>query len=83
MTQYVSTVLESSDHGLSGEAFIATIVYAFTGIAVMMIAMVAVNAMFNLNIHRELVKEHNTAFGILFGCISIAIAIIIASTIVG
>ncbi len=75
--------LVTNNHGLTTEAFVATLLYAFTGIIIMLITMLAVNALFNLNMHRELVKEHNTAFGLLFGCLSIAIAIIIASTIVG
>lgn len=77
------TDLVNSTHGLTTEALTATLVYAFLGILIMLIAISIVNKMFNLNMHRELVKEHNTAFGILFGCMSIAIAIIIASTIIG
>lgn len=75
--------LNYNTHGLSLEAFFATIAYALLGIFIMLLAISVVNKMFNLNVHRELVKEHNTAFGILFGCLAIAISIIIASTIVG
>lgn len=70
-----------ANHGLTTEALLATVVYAALGILIMLLAILLVNKVFDLNIHRELVKEHNTAFGILFGCLSIAIAIIIAGTI--
>lgn len=72
-----------SSHGLTTEALVATLVYSLLGLFIMLIAILMINKLFNLNMHRELVKEHNTAFGLLFGCMSIAIAIIIASTIVG
>lgn len=71
----------TSTFGLTTEAIVATIVYAFLGIIIMLLTMVVVNKLFNLNMHRELVKEHNTAFGVLIGCMAIAIAIIIGSTI--
>lgn len=71
----------TSTYGLTTEAIVATIVYAFLGIIIMLLTMVVVNKLFNLNMHRELVKEHNTAFGVLIGCMAIAIAIIIGSTI--
>ncbi len=75
--------ITESTHGLSVEAFVATVLYALLGIFIMLVTVMLVNKMFHLNAHRELVRENNVAFGILFGCMSIAISIIIASTIVG
>lgn len=75
--------LNTNTHGLSTEAFVATLAYALLGIFIMLLAITLVNKMFNLDVQRELVKENNTAFGVLFGCMTIAISIIIASTIVG
>jgi putative membrane protein len=72
---------ELANYGVSPEAILATILYAGIGIGIMLLGILLVNKAFNLNIHRELVKEHNVAFGILFGCMSIAVAIIIAGTI--
>lgn len=76
-------IVTTSNHGLSFEAFTATVLYAVLGITIMLISVVIVNKLFNLDAHRELVKENNVAFGILFGCMSIAVSIIIASTILG
>lgn len=67
--------------GLTPEAVIATVVYSLIGVAIMVAAIVAINKLFRLNLRRELVTEHNTAFGIMLAGLSIAIAIIIAGTI--
>ena len=45
------------------------------------VTIVIVNYLFKLNLHRELVDEHNTAFGIMIAGLAIAIGIIIAGTI--
>lgn len=73
--------LEAAANGLTMEAFVSTIVYSLTGIVILLITVMFVNAVFKLSLHRELVKEHNTAFGIVIGGMAIAIAIIIAGTI--
>lgn len=73
--------LGAETQGLTLEAFTATILYSFLGIFIMVLAIVAVNSLFKLDLHKELVKENNTAFGVLIGCVAIAIAIIIGATI--
>lgn len=73
--------VEAIANGLTMEAFLATLLYSVVGIVILIITVVAINALFRLNLHRELVKEHNTAFGIVIAGLAIAIAIIISGTI--
>ncbi|MEK8226976.1 DUF350 domain-containing protein [Oerskovia sp. M15] len=47
------------------DAFLSTIVYSVLGIVLLVVTIVVVNYLFKLNLHRELVDEHNTAFGIM------------------
>ncbi|MBD7982196.1 MULTISPECIES: DUF350 domain-containing protein [Oerskovia] len=63
------------------DAFLSTIVYSVLGIVLLVVTIVIVNYLFKLNLHRELVDEHNTAFGIMIAGLAIAIGIIIAGTI--
>lgn len=77
----MENVTEAAANGLTMDAFISTIVYSVTGIIILILTVLLVNAMFKLNLHRELVKEHNTAFGLVIAGMAIAIAIIIAGTI--
>ncbi|KRC42037.1 DUF350 domain-containing protein [Oerskovia enterophila] len=63
------------------DAFLSTIVYSVLGIVLLVLTIVIVNYLFKLNLHRELVDEHNTAFGIMIAGLAIAIGIIIAGTI--
>ena len=63
------------------DAFLSTIVYSVLGIVLLVLTIVVVNYLFKLNLHRELVDEHNTAFGIMIAGLAIAIGIIIAGTI--
>ena len=60
---------------------LSTIVYSVLGIVLLLLTIVIVNKLFKLNLHRELVDEHNTAFGILIAGVAVAIGIIIAGTI--
>jgi len=63
------------------DAFLSTIVYSVLGIVLLVLTIVVVNYLFKLNLHRELVDEHNTAFGIMIAGLAIAIGVIIAGTI--
>ncbi|RXR25467.1 DUF350 domain-containing protein [Oerskovia turbata] len=63
------------------DAFLSTIVYSVLGIVLLVLTIVVVNYLFKLNLHRELVEEHNTAFGIMIAGLAVAIGIIIAGTI--
>jgi uncharacterized membrane protein YjfL (UPF0719 family) len=75
--------IEAAANGLTMEAFLATLLYSATGIIILILTVLLINAVFRLNLHRELVKEHNTAFGIVIAGMAIAIAIIISGTITG
>lgn len=68
-------------NGLTLDAFLSTLLYSMTGIILLILTVICVNALFKLDLHRELVKEHNTAFGVVIAGMAIAIAIIIAGTI--
>lgn len=73
--------LQTSTNGMTMDAFLATIVYSVAGISLLIITVVIVNSLFKLDLHRELVKEHNIAFGLVIAGMAVAIAIIIAGTI--
>lgn len=72
----------TESQGLTGEAILATLVYTALGIIVMLLALLLVNVVFRLNMRHELVEENNTAYGIMIGGIAIAIALIVAGTII-
>jgi putative membrane protein len=59
----------------------ATIIYASTGVLLMIIFVVLFDKLFKLNLHQELVKDQNVAFGVLLAGVSIGISIIIAAAI--
>lgn len=60
---------------------LSTILYSVLGIVLLLLTIVVVNKVFKLNLHRELVEEHNVAFGILIAGVAVAIGIIIAGVI--
>lgn len=60
---------------------LSTILYSVLGIVLLLLTIVVVNKVFRLNLHRELVEEHNVAFGILIAGVAVAIGIIIAGVI--
>lgn len=61
--------------------FLSTILYSVLGIVLLLLTIVVANKVFRLNLHRELVDEHNTAFGVMIAGLAIAIGLIIAGTI--
>lgn len=63
------------------DELLSTIVYAVIGIALLLITVVVVNKLFRLDLHRELVDEHNVAFGVVIAGLAIAIGVIVAGTI--
>lgn len=67
--------------GLTVDSVLATLVYALMGIVILVVTIVLVNAMFRLNLKKELVEDNNTAFGVLIAGLAIGISIIIAGTI--
>ncbi len=73
---------EDTSSALDLIPLLSTIVYSVLGIVLMVLTIVVVNKLFRLQLHRELVDEHNVAFGVMIAGLSVAIAIIIAGTIV-
>jgi uncharacterized membrane protein YjfL (UPF0719 family) len=71
-----------ADRGFDVQVIVATVFYAVMGIFLMLICVIFFDKLFNLDLRKELVEEHNTAFGILFAGVAIAMAIIISSSIV-
>jgi len=61
---------------------ITTIIYAITGVIIMIVCLVVFDKLFKLNLYKELVEDHNTAFGALMGGVAIGIAIIIGASII-
>ena len=75
-TQYIS-----QQSGLTIEAMLATLVYVVIGVILLTIAVMALNHLFGLQVKKELIKDQNTAVGIVIAGMAISIAIIIAGTI--
>ena len=69
--------------GLQTDLFLGSIVYTLLGLVLMIVSVTVVNAIFNLNLKKEILDEHNVASGIVLAGIFISIAIIIASAING
>jgi uncharacterized membrane protein YjfL (UPF0719 family) len=65
------------------QVVLETIAYSVIGIIIMISSIILFDRAFKLELHKELVEEHNTAFGLVIAGMSIAIAIIIASSIHG
>ncbi len=72
---------ERANSGLGFESLASTIVYALLGISITVGAIAALNVIFKLDLHKELVEDQNIAFGVAIGGFAIAIAIILGSTI--
>ncbi len=57
-------------------------VYSVIGVLIMLGCALLSNHVFRLNIRKEILEEHNTAFGIMVAGLFIAIAIIVAASVV-
>lgn len=60
---------------------LSTVLYSVLGIVLLLVTIVVVNKLFKLNLHHELVEEHNLSFGVLIAGVAVAIGIIIAGVI--
>lgn len=60
---------------------LSTLLYSVIGIVLLIVTILVVNKLFRLNLHHELVEEHNVAFGILIAGVAVAIGIIVAGVI--
>lgn len=81
--QNLATIMiqKSEASGLSLEVFLATIAYAFLGIVLLMLFAATLNRLFRLDLRKELVEDNNIGLGVAVGGVAIAMAIIIAGTI--
>jgi uncharacterized membrane protein YjfL (UPF0719 family) len=68
---------------LSVNVFLATISYAFLGIAIFVVGFRLWDWLTPTDIWKEIAEKHNIALAILTGAIAIALAIIIGSAIHG
>jgi len=60
---------------------VSTIVYAVLGVVLLMVFALLVNRIFRLDLRRELIEDQNIGLGLAFAGTAVAIAIIIAATI--
>lgn len=81
--QTLATIMiqKSEASGLSLEVFLATIAYALLGIVLLMLFAATLNRLFRLDLRKELVEDNNIGLGVAVGGVAIAMAIIIAGTI--
>lgn len=77
----MESITLAEQNGLTAEALVATLLYAFLGVFILTVSVMALNKLFGLQVRKELLKDHNTAVGVVIAGLSISIAIIIAATI--
>ena len=68
--------------GLDVASLASTVAYAVLGVLLLMVFAWAINTIFKLDLRRELIEDQNIGLGLAFAGTAIAIAIIIAATIV-
>ena len=68
--------------GLDAASLASTVAYAVLGVLLLMVFTWAINTIFKLDLRRELIEDQNIGLGLAFAGTAIAIAIIIAATIV-
>ena len=66
---------------LNWQSLLSTIVYAVLGVVLLMVFALLVNRIFRLDLRRELIEDQNIGLGLAFAGTAVAIAIIIAATI--
>ena len=87
MHQLVSTAVSMGNDselpaGLDGMVLLTTVLYAVLGVLLLMLFAWLINLIFKLDLRRELIEDQNPGLGLAFAGTAIAIAIIIAATIV-
>ena len=65
------------------EHILAVLVYSVMGILVMVLAFVIIDWVHPRDIWGEIADKQNTAMAIMFGCMMVGIAIIVAASVVG
>ena len=83
MHQFVSMANDSGlPAGLDGMVLLTTVLYAVLGVLLLMLFAWLINLIFKLDLRRELIEDQNPGLGLGFAGTAIAIAIIIAATII-
>lgn len=59
----------------------AAVVFALLGILLFILGFIVFDRITPGSLWKELLEDHNTAIGVLMGCVAIAIAIIIAAAV--
>jgi len=75
------TIAHHSSVDLNWQSLLSTIVYAVLGVVLLMVFALLVNRIFRLDLRRELIEDQNIGLGVAFAGTALAIAIIIAATI--
>lgn len=65
------------------EHILAVLVYSVMGIVIMVLAFVIIDLIHPRDIWGEIADKQNTAMAIMFGCMMVGIAIIVAASVVG
>ncbi len=81
MTNYFSAL--SFDFGYQLGLFGMIALYSVVGVIIMLGCVALCNIVFGVDLRKELIKDQNPALGTMFAGLFIAIAIIIAASIVG
>ena len=68
--------------GLDAASLASTVAYVVLGVLLLMVFAWVINTIFKLDLRRELIEDQNIGLGLAFAGTAIAIAIIIAATIV-
>ena len=75
------TIAHHSSVDLNWQSLLSTIVYAVLGVVLLMVFALLVNRIFRLDLRRELIEDQNIGPGLAFAGTAVAIAVIIAATI--
>ena len=74
-------IAHHSSVDLNWQSLLSTIVYAVLGVVLLMVFALLVNRIFRLDLRREPIEDQNIGLGVAFAGTALAIAIIIAATI--
>lgn len=67
--------------GVDSAELIATVVYSFLGLGIMIVSYVIIDFLTPFSLHEELSKKSNTAVAIVMGSVMISLAILVANVI--
>lgn len=61
---------------------VSTVVYAFVGVGIFGVAYLLIEKLSPYSVKKEISQDHNTALGIMIGCVIIGLALIVAAAII-